>query len=94
MNTSASPALTPQPLQAETAPREGVFINRNFFLLWLGQTGSVFGDFVFNTTLVVWIAATIGRGQAGRRWLSVASSSPPPRPRSSSRRSLGRWWIA
>lgn len=68
MNTSASPALTPQ---AETTPREGVFINRNFFLLWLGQSGSIFGDFVFNTTLVVWIAATIGRGQS---WAPLAVS--------------------
>ncbi|HEY7973872.1 MAG TPA: hypothetical protein VID72_00885, partial [Ktedonobacterales bacterium] len=62
MNASATPTLTPTP-QTEATPREGLLINRNFALLWLGQTVSIFGDFVFSTTLVVWIAATIARGQ-------------------------------
>ncbi len=71
MNANASPELAPQTPQTATTPREGFFINRNFSLLWLGQTGSIFGDFVFNTTLVVWIAATIARGQA---WAPLAVS--------------------
>ncbi|MDE3229066.1 MAG: MFS transporter, partial [Chloroflexota bacterium] len=71
MHASASPDLAQQPTPADAAPRESLFINRNFFLLWLGQTGSVFGDFVFNTTLVVWIAASIGRGQS---WAPLAVS--------------------
>lgn len=66
----ASPTA-PQAPQTATPPREGVFINRDFLLLWLGQTGSVFGDFVFNTTLVVWIAATLARGQS---WAPLAVS--------------------
>ncbi|HEY7851104.1 MAG TPA: MFS transporter [Ktedonobacterales bacterium] len=70
MNASATPTLTPTP-QTEATPREGLLINRNFALLWLGQTVSIFGDFVFSTTLVVWIAATIARGQT---WAPLAVS--------------------
>ncbi len=66
MQTSTAPA--PQP---EATKSEGLFINRNFVLLWIGQVGSIFGDFVFNTTLVVWIAASIARGQS---WAPLAVS--------------------
>jgi DNA-binding NarL/FixJ family response regulator len=44
-------------------------INRNFSLLWSGQTISVLGDFIFNTTLVVWVAVVLTRGQA---WTPLA----------------------
>jgi MFS family permease len=71
MNASATPELAPQSPQSATASHEGLFINRNFLLLWLGDASSVLGDFIFNTTLVVWIAATIGRGQS---WAPLAVS--------------------
>lgn len=71
MNASVMPDQASQAPQTAKAPRESLFINRNFFLLWLGDFGSVFGDFVFNTTLIVWIAATIGRGQS---WAPLAVS--------------------
>lgn len=48
-----------------------LFINRNFALLWLGQTVSRLGDYVFDTTLILWIAADIARGQA---WAPLAVS--------------------
>ena len=68
MNASAPLDHSPR---TATPAREGIFSNRNFLLLWLGQTGSIFGDFVFNTTLVVWIAATLARGQS---WAPLAVS--------------------
>ncbi len=46
-------------------------INRNFALLWSGQAISILGDFVFTTTLVLWVAVIIGRGYA---WAPLAVS--------------------
>ena len=46
--------------------------NRKFFTLWIGQVISVFGDFVFTTTLVLWIATTIAKGQS---WSPLAVSA-------------------
>jgi MFS family permease len=56
-----------------TAPakKPGLFINRNFGLLWIGQTISYVGDFVFDTTLVLWIATSLARGQS---WAPLAVS--------------------
>ncbi len=48
-----------------------LLINRNFALLWSGQAISTLGDFVFNTTLVVWIAIVLARGYA---WTPIAVS--------------------
>jgi MFS family permease len=48
-----------------------VLINRNFALLWSGQAVSILGDFVFNTTLVVWIAVELAKGQS---WSPLAVS--------------------
>src|SRR5579883_1150377 len=49
----------------------GWLINRNFSLLWMGQALSDFGDILFETTLVVWIAT----GLAGNRsWAPLAAS--------------------
>ena len=48
-----------------------MLINRNFALLWLGQTISFTGDFVFDTILVLWIASTIAKGQP---WAPLAVS--------------------
>lgn len=51
--------------------RRHLLINRNFALLWSGQTISALGDFIFNTTLVVWVAVDLARGQA---WTPLAVS--------------------
>ena len=59
--TSSSTAITSHHL----------LINRNFALLWSGQAISTLGDFVFNTTLVVWIAIVLARGYA---WTPIAVS--------------------
>lgn len=48
-----------------------LLINRNYALLWSGQAVSIFGDFVFNTTLVVWIAVVLARGYS---WTPLAIS--------------------
>jgi MFS family permease len=48
-----------------------ILINRNFALLWTGQAISTLGDYVFTTTLVLWIATSIGRGQP---WVALAVS--------------------
>lgn len=46
-----------------TARKPGLFINRNFGLLWFGQTISIMGDFAFSITLVVWIYTALAKGQ-------------------------------
>lgn len=56
---------------APSARRANPVINRNFGLLWLGQTISVIGDFVFDTTLVVWIATSLAKNQS---WAPLAVS--------------------
>jgi MFS family permease len=40
-----------------------IFINRNFALLWWGQSLSSVGDYAWDTALVLWIATTIAAGQ-------------------------------
>ncbi|MEO9056725.1 MAG: MFS transporter [Ktedonobacteraceae bacterium] len=64
-----SPITTPVPDTVKRKP--GVLINRNFALLWLGQTISFTGDFVFDTILVLWVASTIAKGQP---WAPLAVS--------------------
>lgn len=56
-----------------TAPasRVGLLINRNFALLWSSQAISIIGDTIYDTTLVLWIAFTLARGQA---WAPLAVS--------------------
>lgn len=56
---------------APPARRANPVINRNFGLLWLGQTISVIGDFIFDTTLVVWIATSLAKDQS---WAPLAVS--------------------
>jgi MFS family permease len=56
---------------APPAGNAGPLINRDFALLWGGAAISYVGDFVFETTLVIWIAAAIGRGQP---WAPLAVS--------------------
>jgi len=42
------------PVQS-TSPRKGFLINRNFALLAIGQAISNMGDFIFSTTVLVWV---------------------------------------
>ena len=63
MQTTASPA--------PASKKSRFLINRNFGLLWSGQSISNVGDFVFSTTLVLWIAAIIANGQT---WAPLAVS--------------------
>ncbi len=63
---SGDPARPPHP-SGPTRP----FINRDFALLWGGQTISNLGDWLFNTTLVLWIATGLGHGQP---WAPLAVS--------------------
>ena len=48
-----------------------LLINRDFARLWAGQAVSVVGDYVFDTTLVLWVATVLGNG---RPWAPVAVS--------------------
>lgn len=48
-----------------------LFINRDFAVLWIGGTLSVLGDFILETTLIVWIASQLA---AGRAWAPLAVS--------------------
>lgn len=51
--------------------KPGLFINRNFALLWTGGTISVFGDVIFDTSLVVWISVFLAAHQS---WAPLAVS--------------------
>ena len=51
--------------------KRGLFINRNFALLWTGGTISVFGDGIFDTSLVVWISVFLTAHQS---WAPLAVS--------------------
>jgi MFS family permease len=46
-------------------------INPNFARLWYGQAVSTVGDYVFDTTLVLWVATVLGRGKP---WAPAAVS--------------------
>lgn len=61
---------------ATTAPsssrkKPGLLINRDFALLFCGKTISGVGDYVFNTTLVLWIAVELAKDQT---WAPLAVS--------------------
>jgi MFS family permease len=58
-------------MTAPAADRVPILINRNFALLWTGGAISYVGDFVFDTTLILWIATQLA---AGRSWAPVAVS--------------------
>jgi MFS family permease len=59
-------------LPANVPPQKQPFyINRNFALLWSGQAISFLGDFIFDTTLILWIATRIAAGQS---WAPLAVS--------------------
>jgi MFS family permease len=48
-----------------------MLINRNFALLWRGQVVTDLGTVVFNTALIIWVAAVFARGQP---WAPLAVS--------------------
>jgi MFS family permease len=52
-------------------PKVGWLINRNFALLWSGQAISMIGDWLFDSTLIIWIAAVLARNQP---WAPIAVS--------------------
>lgn len=49
--------------------RSSLLINRDFALLWFGQSSSIIGDFFFVTTLILWVTGQLARGQS---WLTLA----------------------
>lgn len=61
---------TPAPGRAARA-KPGLLINRNYGLLWIGQTVSSVGDLMLITTLVVWIGVQL---TAGQTWAPLAVS--------------------
>src|SRR5215472_4885018 len=61
--TSHTPPASPSKTQ--------IFINGNFALLFSGSAISSIGDFVFSTTLVLWIAVILAKGQS---WAPLAVS--------------------
>lgn len=79
--TSTTPTPVGAPVLSSTAASEfppipasesrGPLINRDFALLWSGQLISTLGDFIFNTAVIVWIAADLARGQS---WAPLAVS--------------------
>ena len=56
---------------APSTQKPGLFINRNFALLWTGGTISVFGDVIFDITLIVWISVFL---TAHQPWAPLAVS--------------------
>ncbi|HEX8733438.1 MAG TPA: MFS transporter [Ktedonobacterales bacterium] len=73
MDSTTAGALAPDGVPgARRRGKPGLLINRDFALLWLGQTVSVTGDMMFNTTLVIWIALGL---TAHISWSPVAVSA-------------------
>jgi MFS family permease len=67
-----SPGMPPRATTAGSLPKPlQVLINRNFALLWAGQTISQLGDAIFAITLVLWVATRIARAQP---WAPLAVS--------------------
>ena len=52
-----------------------LLINRNYARLWYGQAVSLVGDFVFDTTLVLWVGTVLLRASR-RNWALCASCAP------------------
>src|SRR5215469_5482767 len=59
------------PSPASSSAKSSFLINRNFALLFAGSAISSIGDFVFSTTLVLWIAVILAKGQS---WAPLAVS--------------------
>ncbi len=56
---------------AAVAKSPGLWRNRNWRLLWIGQSVSFTGDMVFLVTVLLWIATIIAKGQT---WAPAAAS--------------------
>lgn len=50
-----------------------VLINRDFACLWAGESISLIGDFLFSTTITLWVANLV----QGRTWAALALSGVP-----------------
>ena len=68
-------------------------VNRDFAKLWYGQAISSVGDFVFTTTLTLWIAVKLGAGQSWAPAAIGGCRSPPQQRSSLSGRLRGCWSI-
>jgi Na+/melibiose symporter-like transporter len=66
-----TPPTAPPAATARQHGLVGFFINRDFALLWGGQTISAIGDATFAITLVLWVTLVIARNQA---WTPLAVS--------------------
>lgn len=71
MNTDTAPNTENRAARTNSSRRAPILINRNYALLWSGGAISILGDFVFSTTLVLWIATSIAKGQP---WAPLAVS--------------------
>lgn len=49
-----------------------LFKNRNYLLLWTGQSLSVIGDYFFTATIALWIIDRLARGES---WLPLATGA-------------------
>lgn len=63
--------LVPLPSASGGIGRGGWLINRGFALLWTGQVVTDLGTVVFNTALVIWVAAVLAPNQT---WAPLAVS--------------------
>ena len=68
-------------------------VNRDFAKLWYGQAISSVGDFVFTTTLTLWIAVSSARDSHGHQLRSVGCRLLPQQRSSLSGRLRGCWSI-
>jgi MFS family permease len=67
MDTTTAPLTSPP----STPGKPGLLINRNFALLFGGQAISVIGDYIFTTTLVIWVKLITN----GQSWSPLAVSA-------------------
>lgn len=58
------------PTATQASKKPGLLINRSFARLWTGQSLSVFGDMIFDMTLLVWVAVLT----KGQPWSPLAIS--------------------
>jgi MFS family permease len=57
--------------ETDSNKKAGILINRNYAFYWTGQVISRFGDYIFDTTLILWITTQIARNQS---WAPLAVS--------------------
>ena len=66
---------SPTPTGYEVPERPGELVNRNFLMLFLGQTGSLVGDAFYQQTVVTWLTGLLIVGTtAAAGSLAVASA--------------------